>query len=161
MAQGETSEPRVKRKRIKTLLVAVTGLAVGSVAAVGILHSFGVSVPAAFANDRTSRPQAMEYVAVGKLTVPVVDREGELVRYVAIEASLEVPRGMGDEAKAKLPVVLHQINMVTWKSALSTGADGELVDTNSVEKIFETAAKQVYGKDVTVNRVLLTSTVPA
>lgn len=161
MAEAHTVEQPNKGGKTKKAGIVAGGLVAGSIAALGIQYSVGATVPLAIAKERADRPIAMEYVALGKVTLPVVDKDGDLVRYVAIDASLEVPQGDGDEAKTKLPVVLHQINMVTWKSALSSGPDGELVDTNAVEKIFETAAKQVYGKDLPVNRVLLTSTIPA
>ena len=160
MADDTAVQPK-KSGLMKRAGVVIAGLFVGSVAAAGVQYSVGATVPAALAKERADRPQAMEYVDLGKVTVPVVDSDGDLVRYVTINASLEVPKGAGDATKSKLPVVLHEINMATWKSALSSGPDGELVDTNAVERIFESAAKQVYGKDVPVNRVLLTSTVPA
>lgn len=143
------------------IAVVFAGLLVGGSGAVGIQYAVGAMMPAAVAAQRAERPEDVEYVEVGKIMVPVVDHDGDLMSYLKVEAMLEVPEGTGEEVKVKLPVVIHEINMVTWRTALSAGPDGRLVDTNALQKIFAGAAARVYGKDVKVERVLLTSTIPA
>jgi hypothetical protein len=160
MAKSEKAE-KPKKQLGKKAAKLFAGLLVGCSGAVGVQYVVGAMVPAKLAEERAKAPVPMEYVEVGKVTLPLVDEQGDLVSYVKVEASLEVPEGEGEAAKLKLPVVLHEINMVTWRSALSKGSDGRLVDTKAVEKIFVGAAKQVYGKDLDVKRVLVTSAIPS
>lgn len=161
MADKNSEKPKKKAGLGRKLGVVFAGLFVGCGGAVGIQYAVGAMVPAALAAEQAAAPKAVEYVEVGKLMVPVVDHEGDLVSYLRVEATLEVPEGSGEDVRSKLPIVMHEVNMRTWKTALSQGADGRLVDTNGLEKIFSAAAREVYGKEIGVKRVLLTSTIPA
>lgn len=144
----------------RKVLVGLAGLALGSLSAVGIQYSVGAMVPAKIIAEREAAPKPVEYVSIDNFTLPLVDKDGDLISYLKVGVSLEVPEGAAADMKDKLPIVMHEVNMATWDAGLSRGKDGRLFDASAVEKIFMGAAKDVYGNDL-VKRVLLISAIPS
>ncbi len=149
-------EPTAPPTRRKKALIAALGLLFGAASAAGAYVAMGAKI------EWTSGPKSIEtaYVEPGKLLLPLVDREGDLVGYAAVDAKLEVLAADESDARQLLPVLLHEINLVAWQTGLSAGPDGMLLNTRVAEKLYLDAARRTYGKNI-VRRVLLTSITPA
>lgn len=150
-------EPTAPPTRRKKALITVLGLLFGAASAAGAYVAMGAKIEWT-SGSKSSLETA--YVEPGKLLLPLVDQEGDLVGYAAVDAKLEVLAADESDARQLLPVLLHEINLVAWQTGLSAGPDGMLLNTRVAEKLYLDAARRTYGKNI-VRRVLLTSITPA
>lgn len=141
---------------VRRALLAVGGLAAGIAAGLGLsIGAFGkqpeiVTPP---------QPVVLSYVEIGRLGLPLVDAHGDLVAYVAVDASIELLATDEAAARERLPLLRHEINLVAWRSSLSAGADGRRADLPAVSMMIRAAASRALGPRVT-RRVLLTDVKP-
>jgi hypothetical protein len=137
----------------------VAGLAVGGGAAfatsllIGPKPAEAPQPPRATAADR-------HYVAGGKLLVPLALKDGRLAGYVSIEFSLDIAPEQEEFVTARLPLLLHGINMRTWRTPLAAGPDGLLLDVNAFRKVVDQAAPEAFGRGI-VRSVAVTGATPA
>lgn len=146
-------------RMVKRAAVALLGLVLGGTSALGVSH-----LPLTAGSETEEPPAeadvALEYVDLPSMILPVVDAQGTLTGYVAIEARLEVPAGTVEAMAAGLPLVRHEVNLAAWSRSLSQGTDGRLVDAVAAQRLYEKAARRIFGQKA-VRRVLLTTIRPA
>lgn len=106
-----------------------------------------------------AEPVELVHVEVGKMVLPLVDPDGDLVGYLAVDAELVLAASDETRVREELPVLQHEINLRAWKAGLAAGRDHMLLKTAEAERLYESAATKVFGRHV-VKRVLLTSILP-
>lgn len=127
-------------KRIFRLLFLLSlGLAVGGGAAYGAAMVLG-PVPKA-------TPESA-FVPTGPVLAPLVLKDGRLSGYVSFEIQLEVPSDQADFVTARMPLLLHAINLRTFRSPLASGPDGMLPDLEQFRKVVMAAAPEAFGEGV-------------
>lgn len=146
----------MKKILIPALLV-VAGGGVGGAAAYATTYLLGAPAPAA---DGRMSDAGFSFIPAGKILAPLVGADGRLTGYVSFELQLEVPAGDATMVAARLPLVLHAINMRTYRTPLASGPDGMLPDIDAFRRVVSSAAAEALGSGV-VRRVAVTQAVPA
>ncbi|MET1754349.1 hypothetical protein ABVV53_02555 [Novosphingobium sp. RD2P27] len=140
-------------KRIFRLLALLTlGLAVGGGAAYATSRLLGPP-PA-------HEPADSAFVPTGPLLAPLVFEDGRLSGYVTFEIQLEVPSDQVEFVTARMPLLLHAVNLRTFRSPLASGPDGMLPNLEQFRKIVMEAAPEAFGEDV-VRHAAITQANPA
>jgi hypothetical protein len=146
-------------KRVLFLLIMlVAGAAVGGGAGYAASRLFAPSGPAAV-------PAAIEaeadphFVPAGHILAPLVGADGSLTGYVQFDVQLQVAEEKSEFVTARLPLLLHAINMRTYRTPMASGPDGMLPDLASFRKVAEAAAVEAFGAGV-VRRVTITQATP-
>lgn len=138
-------------------LALVGGLAIGGGAA------FGVSLVAP-SHDAAETPAEdvveTEFVTTGPVLTPLVFADGRFAGYVAIEAQLEVPIAEAEPVRLRMPLLLHAINMQTFRTPMATGPDGQIPDLEAYRRLVLAAAPKAFGAGV-VRRAAITQARPA
>lgn len=146
------------KKILLPLAVLIAGAGVGGAAAYGttlitdgspVVHS----APVGEGGDTAFVP------ATGVLA-PLVTADGRLAGYVQFEVQLEVTADQVEFVTARLPLLLHAINMRTYKTPMAAGPDGMLPDLATFRAIVMAAAPEAFGKNV-VKAAALTQAMPA
>jgi len=136
---------------IPVLLIAGAGL--GGGAAYGVTMLVG---PAKAGQPAAPAPQAPPVFVPSKdMIAPLVFADGRLAGYVKFDIELEVRETDAATVSAKLPLLLHAVNMQTWRTPLATGPDGLLANIDAIRSLVERAADRAFGKHV-VKRVAVT-----
>lgn len=138
------------------LLMALAGLVAGAGggAAVSMMLPAGAPAPTPVeAGDA-------KFVTLGALLLPLTLPDGQFTGYFRVEAQLEVAGEDVDGVTARLPLVIHGINVSAYGRPLATGADGRLPDAAAIRTIVAAEAAKVLGKGV-IRSVALTSLAPA
>ena len=139
------------KKILFLAIVLLSGLGLGGAAAFGTLVVLG------------PRPAhaATAFVQVDKLLAPLVSPDdGRLTGYVQFQFNLEVPKDKSSEVTKRLPLLLHAINMRTFRTPMAAGKDGLLPSLEQFRKIVEAAAPEAFGASV-VRKVAITQATPA
>ena len=151
-------------RRLVLLGVALVGGIVvggGSAFGVGLIAPAGAQRPAAPSDPSDSAdPGDFAFVPTGPILVPLVFGDGRLAGYSSIEVQLRVGSDRIEEVTAKLPLLLHAINLRTYRAPLAAAPDGQIPDLALFRKIVAAAAAQALGKD-TVTTVAITQARPA
>ena len=145
------------KKLLLPLGVLIAGLAVGGGAAYGtglLIGPPSSDAPAAAAPADTS------FVPTAKILAPLVMPDGRLSGYVAFEVQLEVASDDAEFVTARLPLLLHAVNMRTYRTPMAAGPDGMLPDLATFRKVVMEGAAEAFGKDM-VRRAAITQAVPA
>lgn len=139
------------KKLLGGLLALALGIGVGgsSAYAVGLLNM----------EKGTLLAPRMAFVPTGRMTAPLVFADGRLSAYIAFEAQLEVPSGEVDAVLERLPVLMHAVNMRTYRKPLASGPDGMIPELGALRQLVAAAAAETYGKQM-VQRVVVTQAVP-
>ncbi len=148
------------KKILLPLILVTAGLGVGGGAALATSLLIGPADKAAETKPVAVEAPSPHFVQGGKLLVPLVMGDGRLAGYVSIEFALEVPRDKAEYVTARLPLLLHAINMRTWRTPLASGPDGLLADVAAFRKIVDQAAPEAFGTHV-VRQVAITAANPA
>lgn len=136
---------------LRTLALLILGLAVGG----------GGAYAATMLLDPPKAPVAdSAFVATGPVLAPLVLENGRLSGYVSFEIQLEVPSDKVDFVTARMPLLLHAINVRTFRSPLASGPDGMLPDVEQFRKVVMTAAPEALGNGV-VRHAAITQANPA
>jgi hypothetical protein len=106
---------------------------------------------------KTEEPTAL--VSAGRVLAPLVYRDGTLAGYGGFQIQLEVPEDEAARITARIPVLLHAINMRTFKAPLAAGPDGLIPDLDVFRITVQQAADESFGKGA-VARVLVTEAAP-
>lgn len=140
-------------KRIfRIVLLLVLGLAVGGGAAFGVRMIMGP--------PQTHETAERAFVPTGPVLAPLVLEDGQLSGYVSFEIQLEVPADEAEFVAARMPMLLHAINVRTFRSPLASGPDGMLPDLEQFRKVVMAAAPEAFGKGV-VRQAAITQANPA
>lgn len=145
---------------VKTILLPV----------IALLGGVGVGGASAYATGLIlgpvhARPEAAEqlptgFVPVSKILAPLVFADGRLAGYVSFDVQLEVNADKVDGTTQRLPLLLHAINMRTYRAPMAAGPDGMLPDLAMFRKIVIDASTEAFGPGL-VRRVAITGAVPA
>jgi hypothetical protein len=141
------------RQGVRTLLVAVAGALLGGVVAAAAINSEHLrSEAAARAADQIA------YVAVQRMTLPAVGRDGALQGYMTLDFALEVPEAKRVYVRQRVPEVRHAVNLAAWKSrVVATDAGG--LDIDETRAMLLAAARGALG-DGAVRQVRILTAVP-
>jgi hypothetical protein len=142
------------KKIITLLILLVLGGGVGGGAAYATLRLLGPPAPA-----RPVEPP-LAFVPAQKVNAPLVLGDGRLAGYVSFDFGVQVPEDQVATVTTKLPLLLHAINMRTYRTPLATGPDGMLPDIEGLRRVVLAAAPEALGKGV-VRRVAITRAEPA
>lgn len=102
----------------------------------------------------------LAFVAVPKVLAPLVMADGRLAGYVSFDLGLEVEPDQVATVTQQLPMLLHAINMRTYRTPLAAGPDGLLPDVDGLRAVALAAAPEAFGRGV-VRRVAITRAEPA
>lgn len=130
----------------------VLGIAVGGGSA------YGVAMLRAPQSQQTVTDGA--FVPTGPVLAPLVLEDGRLAGYTSFEVELEVPADQAEFVAARMPLLLHAINLRTFRSPLASGPDGMLPNVEQFRAVVMTAAPEAFGKGV-VRRAAITRADPA
>lgn len=133
------------------VLALVLGMGVGGVSAVGV-NMMDV--------DETSLLMAKKsFVPAIRMTAPLVFEDGRLASYITFDVQLEVASNKAESVKDRLPLLMHAVNLRTYRNPLASGPDGMIPDIGKLRQVINEAATETYGKDM-VHRVVVTQATP-
>lgn len=116
----------------------------------------GATADAHAAADET--PTAI--IPAGRVLAPLVYKDGTLAGYGGFQVQLEVSEADSASITARLPILLHAINMRTFKAPMAAGPDGMIPDLDVFRTMVQQAADESFGKGA-VKRVLVTEAAPS
>jgi hypothetical protein len=145
------------KKILSLLLVLLAGLGFGGGAAYATVMLLGPQAPKA---AQVEAAGDASYVDAGKVLAPLVFADGRLSGYVQFELQLEVPADKAEFVTARLPLLLHAINMRTYRTPMAAGPDGLIPDLDTFRKVVIAAAPEAFGKGV-LRKVAVTRANPA
>jgi hypothetical protein len=140
---------------VKKFLLSVLALTLG--VGVGGASAYGVGLVRS--EEMTLLAPKLTFVPAGTMTAPLVFSDGRLSAYISFDVQLEVASGATDDVKARLPVLMHAVNMRTYREPLASGPDGLIPELGLLRKVVAAAAAETYGADV-VQRVVVTRASP-
>lgn len=144
------------KKALFLLAVVLAGLGLGGGAAFATVLLLGPKdASAAAASDA-----ATGFVDGGKVLAPLVFADGRLSGYVEFQIQLQVPDDKAEYVTARLPLLLHAINMRTFRTPMAAGPDGLLPNLEAFRKVVLDAAPEAFGAGV-VRKVAVTKATPA
>lgn len=144
------------RKILVPLAVLILGTGVGGGAAFGTSIIVGSRQPGA---AKAATPEATGFVPTGKIIAPLVMADGRLAGYFSFEVQVEVPVDDVETVTAKIPLLLHAVNMRTYRTPMAAGPDGMLPDVGIFRKVVGDAATEAFGAGI-VRKVAVTNAVP-
>lgn len=147
---------------MKKFLLPLGVLLAGSGVGGGAAYATRMFVGAPAAAKETPAPEAKDlaFVPATNVMAPLVTGDGRLAGYVQFEVQLEVAADKVDFVTARLPLLLHAINMRTYKTPMAAGPDGMLPDLSTFRAIVMAAAPEAFGQHV-VKTTAITQAVPA
>jgi flagellar basal body-associated protein FliL len=148
------------KKILFSLIVLLAGLGLGGGAALATLMILGPRPAHAESKAAEAEDKALVFVPVDKLLAPLVTADGRLTGYVQFQFNLEVAEDKSGEVTKRLPLLLHAINMRTFKTPMAAGPDGMIPGLDQFRKIVESAAPEAFGAGV-VRKVAITQATPA
>jgi len=148
------------KKILFLIVVVLAGIGLGGGAALATLMVLGPR-PAQAAKAPAEESVETAFVPVDKLLAPLVSADdGRLTGYVQFQFNLEVPKDKSSEVTQRLPLLLHAINMRTFKTPMAAGKDGLLPGLEQFRKVVEASAAEAFGAGV-VRKVAITQATPA
>lgn len=145
---------------MKAILLPVAVLIAGTAVGGGAAYGVGLLVGPAPAAGEKPAPAETSFVPTAKILAPLVMSDGRLSGYVAFEVQLEVGADEAEFVTARLPLLLHAINMRTYRTPMAAGADGMLPDLGVFRKVVMEASGEAFGKGV-VTMAAITQATPA
>lgn len=144
------------KKALFLIVVILAGLGLGGGAAMATVLFLDPGGGSA-ATHSEAEPS---FVDGGKILAPLVFADGRLSGYVQFHVQLQVPEDKVDHVAARMPLLLHAINMRTFRTPMAAGPDGLLPNIEVFRKVVLDAAPEAFGKGV-VRRVAVTQATPA
>ena len=144
------------KKVLFLLATMLAGLGAGGGAAYATVSIMGPAKPG-HAEVEQAPPS---FVDGGKVLAPLVFADGRLSGYVQFQIQLEVPTDKTEFVTPRLPLLLHAINMRTFKTPMAAGPDGQLPDVEQFRKVVMSASSEAFGAG-TVRKVAITAATPA
>jgi len=147
-------------KKLLFLVVAlIAGLAAGGGTAYAMVKMLGSGAPKQEA-AAVEKEAPAKFVPTGKVLVPLVFADGHLAGYASMEVQLEVDEAKADFVTQRMPLLLHAINMRTYRTPMAAGPDGMLPDLEGFRKLVDASASEAFGAKV-VRKVAVTNANPA
>lgn len=141
------------KKILLPLFVLLAGAGVGCGSAIATRHFAGPPKAAV----KVEAP--LVFVPVVKVIAPLVLTGGGLAGYISFDTELQVEESTQADVTAKLPLLLHALNMRTYQAPLATGPDGMLPNIRELRGVVEAACVETFGKAV-VHRIAITRAEP-
>ena len=148
------------KKLLFLLVTLLLGLGVGGGAAYATMLIVGPKASHGGSSAAEDADAKQSFVPVDKVLAPLVFADGRLSGYVQFQLSLEVPEDKAEFVTARLPLLLHAINMRTYRTPLAAGPDGMLPNIEEFRKVVEAAAPEAFGSRL-VKKVAITQASPA
>lgn len=145
------------KKILFLLTVLLAGLGLGGGAAFATVMLLGPTSGAAGAGQAETDPS---FVDAGKILAPLVFADGRLSGYVQFQIQLGVPADKAEFVKARMPLLLHAINMRTYRTPMAAGPDGLIPDLETFRKVVMAAGPEAFGPGV-LRKVAVTQANPA
>lgn len=145
------------KRALFLVMVLLLGVMVGGGAGYGAVLLFAKPGDAPVAPPPAPK---RSFVSSTKILAPLVFLDGRLAGYVTFDIALEVPEDKAAEVTEKLPLLLHAINMRTWRTPLASGPDGQLASIGGFRNVVRDAAAEAFGRN-TVTRIAITRAEPA
>jgi hypothetical protein len=140
------------------IIVVVAGIAAGGGAAFATSQLLGSGTAAAAKAPAEPEPPAFQ--PTGTILAPLVFADGRLAGYASFEVQLEVAKDKAEFVHARLPLLLHAINMRTYHAPMASGPDGMLPELTVFRTLVMASAAEAFGAGI-VRRVAITQAVPA
>lgn len=149
-------------KKMLFLVVALlAGLAAGGGTAYAMVKMLGIGgAPAKEEAKAEEKEEPGKFVPTGKILVPLVFADGKLAGYASLDVQLEVEEAKADFVTQRMPLLLHAINMRTYRTPMAAGPDGMLPDLEGFRKLVDAAATEAFGAHI-VRKVAVTGANPA
>ncbi len=148
------------KKLLFLLVILLAGLGLGGGAALGAMMLMGPRPAGGGSSSADAAKPTPSFVAVEKVLAPLVFPDGRLAGYTQFQLQLEVSEEQSASVTARLPLLLHAINMRTFRTPLAAGPDGQLPNLDGFRKVVEAAAAEAFGPGV-VRKVAITQATPA
>ena len=100
------------------------------------------------------------FVRTGVMLAPLVFPDGRLAGYVNFDVELEVRADKVDFVSERLPLLLHAVNMRTYRTPMTSGSDGLIPDLTAFRGVLTAAATEAFGPGV-VLRAAIVQAAPA
>ncbi len=100
------------------------------------------------------------FVRTGAMLAPLVFPDGRLAGYVNFDVQLEVAADRADYVSDRLPLLLHAVNMRTYRTPMTSGPDGLIPDLTAFRAVLAAAATEAFGPGV-VLRAAIVQAAPA
>lgn len=138
-------------------IVVLAGLAAGGGASFATGLLVGTTQGSAPSRKATPPPPPT-FVATGKILAPLVFPTGQLAGYVSFEVELQIPADKQDFVRARLPFLLHAINMRTYRTPMASGPDGMLPDLAVFRTVVMAAATEAFGSGIVARAAIVQAT---
>ncbi|MET0307312.1 MAG: hypothetical protein ABW023_01280 [Sphingomonas sp.] len=150
------------KKILFLLIVLIAGLGLGGGAAFATMLALGPKHETESGGSAAAPAEEVKtsFVPTGKILAPLVFTDGHLAGYVQFDIQLEIAADKADFVTARLPLLLHAVNMRTYRTPMAAGPDGLLPDLEVFRKIVLQAAQEAFGAPL-VRKVAVTSATPA
>lgn len=146
------------KKLLFPIVVTLAGLGLGGGAAYGTVMAMGG--PGKGATSAASVEVEPSFVDAGKMLAPLVFDDGRLSGYVQFSIQLEVPADKAEFVTARLPLLMHAVNMRTYRTPMAAGPDGLLPDLETFRKLVMASGTEAFGAGV-LKKVAVTQASPA
>jgi hypothetical protein len=147
----------VMKKILFLLGILLAGLGLGGGAAYATVLLMGPQKPKAAHAAEDVEPS---FVDAGKVLAPLVFADGRLSGYVQFQMQLEVPADKAEFVTARMPLLLHAINMRTYRTPMAAGPDGLIPDLETFRKVVMAAGPEAFGANI-IRKVAVTQANPA
>ncbi len=148
-------------KKLLFLIVAlIAGLGAGGGTAYAMVKMLGIGGAPKQEAKAEENEEPAKFVPTGKVLVPLVYADGHLAGYASMEVQLEVEESKADFVSQRMPLLLHAINMRTYRTPMAAGPDGMLPDLEGFRKLVDTSANEAFGPKV-VRKIAVTNANPA
>ena len=147
------------KRMLFLLAMLLGGTATGGGAALGV-HSWRGGAEPAGPTEKEREAEPRVFVPTGPVLTPLVFPDGSLVGYSSIEVQLEVSADDAETVKQRLPLLLHAINLQTFRQPLAAGPDGSLPDLVLFRRLVLSASTHAFGRG-TVRQAAITQARPA
>ncbi|RDS78695.1 hypothetical protein DL238_12665 [Alteriqipengyuania lutimaris] len=148
------------KQMILPIALLIGGVGVGGGASYATATLLGPAGGSA-ASSAEDGEAATTLVEVENVIAPLVLPDGQrLAGYVSFKLALQVPEEEAEDVTAHLPLLLHEINMRTYREPMASGPDGTLPTLEVFRAIVQEAADVAFDKG-TVSAVAIASATPA
>jgi hypothetical protein len=135
-------------------LVVIAGLFIGSGA--------GYATSIVMRGQQSAKREAstaITFVPTGKIIAPMIFPDGRLAGYVAFLVQLETRSSDAAFVTERLPLLMHGINMRTYRTPLTGDAFGSLPSIDAFRKLVLETCVEAFGRD-RVQRVAVVQAMP-
>lgn len=136
------------KKILMPLILLILGLGVGGGAAYGVAALFPAGGLSGHAKEADPEIGPGRFVRAPQLLAPIVTGDGRLSGYARFTVMFEVSESDAAEIGANMPLFLHEMNLVMWKTPLASGQGRLLPDTDAFANIAQEAAAKAFEQHI-------------